>query len=175
MQANLLDRNARSMCFSSTKEDEKETKNDTENNEIKMQTWNPFRLAVLRLGLTEFPMTSPFNYGKYDGQFTCAYCGNLLFDSNSKYESGSGWPSFWRSADSTSIDYKMELDGRLECRCQKCKSHLGHVFLDGPNPSSVDETLLNESPESDPRSKTGRYLPRFCMNGAAMKFRDRNV
>ena len=179
----------KAMCFfsttkndqepSETKESTQESVSDKKQEEeekekgFKVQTWNPFRLAVLKLGMTEFPATSPFNYGKYNGEFTCAYCGNVLFDSNSKYDSGSGWPSFWRTAQSTSIDYLMELDGRLECRCQKCSSHLGHVFLDGPGPSTVDQSLLEASPESDPRGKTGRYLPRFCINGAAMKFRDR--
>ena len=161
----------KTMClFSSTKKDESSSEtqaasssssaNDDNKQGFKVQTWNPFRLAVLRLGMTEFPATSPFNYGKYNGEFTCAYCGNVLFDSNSKYDSGSGWPSFWRSADSASIDYLMELDGRLECRCQKCKSHLGHVFLDGPGPASVDQSVLEASPASDPRGKTGRYLVR---------------
>lgn len=166
--------NKKTMCFSSTKDDESKTETGQQNESIQRQTWNPFRLAVLRLGLTEFPMTSPLNYGKYDGEFTCSYCGNLLFDSNAKYDSGSGWPSFWRSATETSMDYRMEMDGRLECRCQKCKSHLGHVFLDGPTPSSVEQPLLEASPESDPRGRTNRYLPRFCINGAAMKFRDRD-
>lgn len=176
-QVQRTDRNRKTMCFSNTpKEQTEQTAATTESSstDFKVQTWNPFRLAVLRLGLTEFPATSPFNYGKYDGEFTCAYCGNLLFDSNAKYESGSGWPSFWRTAaGSSSVQYKRELDGRLECQCAKCSSHLGHVFLDGPTPSSVDPGLLAASPESDPRGQTNRYLPRFCMNGAAMKFRDR--
>jgi len=88
--------------------------------DVQMQTWNPLRLLVLRLGLTEPTMTSPFNYGKYDGEFTCAYCGHVLFDSSSKYDSGSGWPSFWRTAQEGSLKYKRELDGRLECQCSKC-------------------------------------------------------
>eukprot|EP00977_Amphora_coffeiformis_P027789 scaffold34645_cov201-Amphora_coffeaeformis.AAC.4 len=171
VNAKLLDRSGKTMCFS--KEDKKDVEPQLSNTqEVKRLTWNPLRLAVLRLGFTEWPATSRFNYGKYNGEFTCAYCGNLLFDSSAKYDSGSGWPSFWRSATDTSLAYKMEFDGRLECRCQKCKSHLGHVFLDGPTPSSVEPPLLAESPAMDPRSKTGRYLPRFCINGTAMTFRD---
>ena len=165
-----VDRSTKTMCLSRKNESETDTEAVSNAEEIKRLTWNPLRLAVLRLGFTEWPATSPFNYGEYNGEFTCAYCGNLLFNSNSKYDSGSGWPSFWRSAKETSIDYKF--DGRLECRCQKCKSHLGHVFLDGPTPSSVEQSLLAESPGPDPRSQTGRYLPRFCINGAAMRFRD---
>jgi peptide-methionine (R)-S-oxide reductase len=75
--------------------------------------------------ISEPAWTSSLNYGEKDGVFTCAYCGNGLFDSTSKYDSGSGWPSFWRSKEEAAIDYKMEFDGRLECRCGKCKSHLG--------------------------------------------------
>ena len=97
-----------------------------QNNEesFQVQTWNPLRLLVLRLGLTEPAMTSPLNYGKYDGEFECAYCGQVLFDSNAKYDSGSGWPSFWRSAQEDAVQYKMEFDGRLECRCGKCSRYV---------------------------------------------------
>jgi peptide-methionine (R)-S-oxide reductase len=168
----------RTMCgmFSQDKDDKTETGATTENkkNEIKAQTWNPLRLAVMKLGLTELPMTSAFNYGKYDGEFTCGYCGNVLFDSTAKYDSGSGWPSFWRSANNDAILYKRELDGRLECCCQKCGSHLGHVFLDGPKPSSVPQDTLVASPQSDPRGRADTYLPRFCINGAAMNYQPRN-
>jgi len=174
VQAKLFDKSGKGMCFSKTKGDETDVEAQSSNAQsFKRLTWDPLRLAVLRLGFTEWPATSRFNHGKYNGEFTCAYCGNLLFDSNAKYDSRSGWPSFWRSATDTSMAYKMELGGRLECRCQKCESHLGHVFLDGPTPSSVESPLLAESPASDPRSKNNRYLPRFCINGAAIKFRDR--
>jgi peptide-methionine (R)-S-oxide reductase len=158
---------------SSSKEDS-ESSTDTVEIKRKVQTRNPFRLMVLRLGFTEPAGTSSFNYGKYNGEFSCAYCGNLLFDSNAKYDSGSGWPSFWRSAASTSMAYKAEWDGRLECKCQKCSSHLGHVFLDGPRPASVDRAVLDSSPSTDPRRKSDdRILPRFCINGAALNYAGR--
>lgn len=139
---------------------------------VERKTWNPLRLAVLRLGLTEPMMISPFNYGgSYkEGVFRCAYCGHELFDGTAKYDSGSGWPSFWRSRHDDAISYRMESDGRLECKCKRCDSHLGHVFLDGPKPTTVDATLLRESPESDPRGRSGLYLPRFCINGAALTY-----
>lgn len=145
-----------------------------EEDEGTMKTWNPLRLAVLRLGFTEPAMTSPLNYGSYDGDFVCAYCGNTLFDSTSKYDSGSGWPSFWRTKAEESLTYKREFGGRLECKCKQCDSHLGHVFLDGPKPSSVDQTLLKESPESDPRGKYDTNLPRMCINGAALRYKKRS-
>jgi peptide-methionine (R)-S-oxide reductase len=152
------------MCLSSKDKEE----------EFEVQTWNPLRLAVLRLGLTEPAMTSPLNYGKKEGVFNCAYCGKELFDSSSKYDSGSGWPSFWRSIKEGAIDYKMEFDGRLECKCKRCQSHLGHVFLDGPKMSDVEQQLLQESPESDPRGRSeNSRLPRFCINGAALKLNQR--
>ena len=156
------------MCFS--KEQDTVVKDE---DSFQVQTWNPLRLAVLRLGLTEPMATSPFNYGKYDGEFTCAYCGQTLFDSSAKYDSQSGWPSFWRTAKDGAVQYKRELDGRLECQCSRCSSHLGHVFLDGPQSGSVSEELLQSSPSSDPRGRSGDYLPRFCINGAAMNYNKR--
>lgn len=138
-----------------------------------VKTFNPLRLLVLRLGLTEPAWTSPLNYQKKEGTFNCAYCGQELFDASSKYDSGSGWPSFWRTVDEGAVSYKMEFDGRLECRCGRCSSHLGHVFLDGPRPSDVPEELFISSPASDPRSKRedGR-LPRFCINGASLRVKE---
>jgi peptide-methionine (R)-S-oxide reductase len=150
-------------------DDEQEEKEE----EFKVQTWNPLRLAVLRLGLTEPGYTSPFNYQKKDGAFACAYCGKELFDSSAKYDSGSGWPSFWRSIDDGAINYKMEFDGRLECRCKRCTSHLGHVFLDGPRQRDVPQVLLQNIPPTDPRTKqTNGRLPRFCINGAALTLKE---
>jgi peptide-methionine (R)-S-oxide reductase len=158
----------RTMCFSSKE-------NDTNEADVKRQTNNPLRLAVLRLGLTELAWTSPLNYGEKNGKFTCAYCGQDLFESDAKYNSGSGWPSFWRSSDEGAISYNMEFDGRSECKCGKCDSHLGHVFLDGPRPGEVNQDLLEGSPSSDPRSRrTDGRLPRFCVNGASLNLKEEN-
>jgi peptide-methionine (R)-S-oxide reductase len=154
-------RTGKTMCFS---------KADDDDQDFQVQTLNPLRLLVLRLGLTEPMATSPLNYGKYNGKFSCAYCGQELFDSSAKYDSGSGWPSFWRTSAEDSMKYKPELDGRLECQCKRCSSHLGHVFMDGPRPTEVPEELYQASPESDPRTKLSTYLPRFCVNGASLTY-----
>lgn len=87
-------------------------------------TKNPLRLAVLKLGMTELKWTSPLNYEKRSGTYECASCSTVLFDSTGKYDSGSGWPSFWRT-DSGNVAYKREWDGRIECSCKSCGGHLG--------------------------------------------------
>ncbi len=105
---------------------------------------------VLREHGTERAGSSPLNYEKRTGTFSCAGCGTPLFASDTKFESGTGWPSFWAplpDAVATVADdsYGMR---RVEVRCATCGGHLGHVFPDGPRP-------------------TGE---RYCMNGVALKF-----
>ena len=159
--------NSLTIC-KSTPDNNDNNNDDTENNNPKMKTFNPLRLMVLKAGFTEPMYSSPLNYEKRDGSYACAYCGHTLFDVNSKYDSGSGWPSFWRSNQEGAISYKREFDGRLECRCGNCQSHLGHVFPDGPKFAEKEEELVESMPESDPRAK--QRLPRFCVNGASLKF-----
>ena len=114
---------------------------------------SPEAFAVLRKEATEPPGSSPLNAEKRDGVFHCAGCGAPLFPSETKYESGTGWPSFYapvegeEGAVATKTDYKLILP-RTEVHCGRCGGHLGHVFNDGPAP-------------------TGK---RYCMNGAAMTF-----
>ncbi|KAI9009045.1 methionine-R-sulfoxide reductase [Hyaloraphidium curvatum] len=110
----------------------------------------PEAYYVLRKHGTEYAGTSPLNREKRTGIFHCGGCGAPLFESSTKYESGSGWPSFWAPIDGaieTSTDYKIGY-ARTEVHCAACHGHLGHVFRDGPKP-------------------TGQ---RYCMNGVAMKF-----
>jgi len=105
---------------------------------------------VLREHGTEPPGTSPLNQEKREGVFKCAGCGQPLFTSDTKYESCTGWPSFFRpleGAVGTSADDSLFMR-RIEVHCNRCGGHLGHVFPDGPQP-------------------TGQ---RFCMNGVAMVF-----
>ena len=107
---------------------------------------------VLRKHATERAGTSPLNFEKRKGEFHCAGCGTPLFDSSTKYESGSGWPSFWQPKDGavgTTTDRSFFMT-RTEVHCAKCSGHLGHVVPDGPQP-------------------TGE---RYCMNGAALKFEE---
>lgn len=140
---------------------------------IEMKTWNPLRLAVLKLGMTEPAWTSPWNYQKKEGTFSCAYCGQELFESNGKYDSGSGWPSFWRTKSDGLVALKREWDGRVECQCSRCKGHLGHVFMDGPSRISFDEALVESIPESDLKSANNpSRLPRYCINGASLRFNE---
>jgi peptide-methionine (R)-S-oxide reductase len=111
---------------------------------------SPAAYRVLRQEDTERPFTSPLNKEKRKGTFICAGCDKPLFSSATKYDSGTGWPSFWQplaGGVGTSTDYKIGLP-RTEVHCARCGGHLGHVFDDGPKP-------------------TGK---RYCMNGAAMKF-----
>ena len=105
---------------------------------------------VLRKHGTERAGTSPLNFEKRTGLYHCAACGTALFQSDTKYESGSGWPSFYAplpGAVATTVDDTLGMR-RTEVHCKTCGGHLGHVFPDGPQP-------------------TGE---RYCMNGVALKF-----
>jgi peptide-methionine (R)-S-oxide reductase len=110
----------------------------------------PTQYQVLRKHGTEPRGSSPLNKEKRDGTFRCAGCGEPLFTSDTKYESGSGWPSFYAPKDgavATTLDTSHGMR-RDEVHCAKCGGHLGHVFPDGPRPTGL----------------------RYCMNGAALKF-----
>ena len=110
----------------------------------------PEQFRVLRQHGTERAGTSPLNAEKRTGVFLCAGCSAELFDSGTKYESGSGWPSFYaprENAVDTTTDRSL-LMTRTEVHCARCGGHLGHVFEDGPQPTGL----------------------RYCMNGAALKF-----
>lgn len=110
----------------------------------------PRQYAVLRRHDTEYPGTSPLLEEHRDGIFSCAGCGQPLFTSETKYESGSGWPSFFTAIEGavgTRDDSTLGMR-RVEIHCIRCGGHLGHLFPDGPRP-------------------TGE---RYCTNGAALRF-----
>jgi peptide-methionine (R)-S-oxide reductase len=111
---------------------------------------SPDAYAVLRQAATEPPWSGKYVSTKADGTYSCAACGLELFDSTTKYESGSGWPSFTDPKDRENVelvpDHSHGMD-RTEVKCARCGSHLGHVFDDGP----------------------GATGERFCMNSAALQ------
>ena len=115
------------------------------------KTLDPQQFQVLRKHGTERAGTSPLNAEKRPGTFLCAGCEQTLFDAGTKFESGTGWPSFWEpleGAVGTTEDRAFFMT-RTEVHCANCGGHLGHVFPDGPQP-------------------TGQ---RYCMNGVSMKFK----
>ena len=105
---------------------------------------------VLRNEGTERPYTSPFNDEKREGEYTCAGCNLALFKSDKKFDSGTGWPSFWKPIKGhveTKTDFKM-IFPRTEYHCARCGGHQGHIFKDGPKPTGL----------------------RYCNNGVALSF-----
>jgi len=115
----------------------------------------PKQYAVLRRHDTEYPGTSPLLGEHRDGTFACAGCGQPLFTSDTKFESGSGWPSFYAAVEGAVGTTQDRTLGalRVEIHCSRCGGHLGHVFPDGPQP-------------------TGQ---RYCTNGAALRFEPRET
>lgn len=98
----------------------------------------PQQYAVLRRKATEPAFTGKYVYSKDDGIYRCAACGAELFSSDTKFESGTGWPSFWEPVDGANIALHRDFSHfmiRTEVTCARCGSHLGHVFDDGPQPT----------------------------------------
>lgn len=111
---------------------------------------SPAQYKVLRAQGTERAFSSPLDHERRPGRFLCAGCGQPLFESATKFDSGTGWPSFWQPIDGaveTSVDASW-LMIRTEVHCARCGGHLGHVFSDGPAPTGL----------------------RYCMNGVALRF-----
>jgi peptide-methionine (R)-S-oxide reductase len=114
------------------------------------QQLTPLQYHVLRKHGTERPFTSPLDKNYEPGVYNCAGCDLALFESKTKYDSTTGWPSFWAPIDDaigTSTDYYLGY-ARTEVHCRRCGGHLGHVFKDGPQPTGL----------------------RYCINGVALTF-----
>jgi peptide-methionine (R)-S-oxide reductase len=111
----------------------------------------PEQYYVTREHGTERPFSNPLNNEKREGLFNCVCCGAPLFSSATKFESGTGWPSFWAPVDKVAVSEHEDRSlfmRRTEVRCATCDAHLGHVFPDGPRPTGA----------------------RYCMNGSALAF-----
>ncbi len=131
------------------------SRSDTNKIVLKEEEWqkilSPELYSILREKGTERPWTSPFENSKEIGTYYCAACGNPLFKSDTKFESGCGWPSFYEPIKKSSIIYLPDHShgmNRTEVVCGRCKGHLGHVFNDGPPPTGL----------------------RYCINGVVLDF-----
>ena len=132
------------------------SRTDTGKVEVSNDQWkkvlSPEVYQVARAKGTERPWTSPFETLKDVGTYYCAVCGNALFKSDTKFESGCGWPSFYQPVSKASIIYAPDNTygmQRTEVMCGRCKSHLGHIFEDGPPPTGL----------------------RYCINGVVLDFK----
>lgn len=131
------------------------SRTDTTSIEVPEAAWkkilSPEVFYIARQKGTERPWTSKFEDFKEAGTYYCAVCGNALFKSNTKFDSGCGWPSFFEPLTKTAIIYLEDNTlgmKRTEVQCGRCKSHLGHVFEDGPPPTGL----------------------RYCINGVVLDF-----
>ncbi len=112
----------------------------------------PEQYSILREKETEYPGTGKYDKFNEKGTYYCAGCGQMLFESSTKFDAGCGWPSFYRAANNSAIEEKKDISYgmvRIEILCSKCGGHLGHVFEDGPAPTGL----------------------RYCVNSTSLEFK----
>lgn len=125
-------------------------------NEKETSDLTPEQLYVTQNHGTEPAFSGKYNDTKTEGSYNCVCCGAELFSSSSKFDSGTGWPSFWEPASEESVETQEDLSmgmKRVEVQCQECEAHLGHVFPDGPRPTGL----------------------RYCINSVSLDLRPKNV
>jgi peptide-methionine (R)-S-oxide reductase len=123
------------------------------------QELSPEQYEVLRRSGTERPFSGKYVHNHDDGTYRCAGCGAVLFSSGTKFESGSGWPSFYKPEDEENVERRTDSSHgmtRTEVLCKKCGGHLGHVFDDGPNPTGLRYCINSLSLDFEPGTEPDR-------------------